>query len=476
MNEIIEYRSYEDYKAALDMEMSKTAEGFVRIGYLLKVARDTDILQQSAYTNLNDFAKAEYGIDPSTVSRFININDRFSEGGYSQQLTDQFKGFGYAKLSIMLTLPDAVNQTLTTDFSKAEIKEIQQEVKADQEEAKKITPIQLYLEGQEPATETMNDLQMVIYELGKDFDVFQAVHEAVKNADILDIAVDVASAMAPDDVKAYFVRLKGIGRRMLSVDVIKRVAAVVNVRENDRKEYSLEDLLEAWGVIGLDPGVGPLVNHNEIYHTFEEEKESKIIPMPAPKEDHQEGFKEPKEEPKEEPKKAPKKESKVSHVKPPKQEKRPEPKKEEKIEAETDKSGAGNPEVGKESEKAEGMEAGSSQTNAGKGLGFLNPPVSEADIRAEEPEAAVVEADEQLSGQADITDYPEFMPDGSEIASAPTEENIDAQMQQYEGSIAICVDELEEAVRARDYKKARITLDTIKNHLIRMEKLEWRRN
>ena len=41
MEQVIEYRSYQEYKQELDTELKKTAEGFVRIGYLLKVARDT---------------------------------------------------------------------------------------------------------------------------------------------------------------------------------------------------------------------------------------------------------------------------------------------------------------------------------------------------------------------------------------------------------------------------------------------------
>ena len=47
MNEVIEYRNYAEYKQELDTELKKTAEGFVRIGYLLKVARDTRILAES---------------------------------------------------------------------------------------------------------------------------------------------------------------------------------------------------------------------------------------------------------------------------------------------------------------------------------------------------------------------------------------------------------------------------------------------
>ena len=110
MEQIRPYQTYEQYKEELDRELSKTAEGFVKIGYLLKVARDTDILHESGYATVTEFAQAEYGIDKTQVSRFIHINDRFSEGGYSDHLMQQYQGFGYAKLTLMLQLPDAVNE------------------------------------------------------------------------------------------------------------------------------------------------------------------------------------------------------------------------------------------------------------------------------------------------------------------------------------------------------------------------------
>ena len=81
MEQIIYRKSYQEYKQELDAVLTRTAEDFVQIGYLLKVARDTNILADSGYANVTDFAKAEYGIDKTQVSRFININDRFSENG-----------------------------------------------------------------------------------------------------------------------------------------------------------------------------------------------------------------------------------------------------------------------------------------------------------------------------------------------------------------------------------------------------------
>lgn len=79
MEHIIYQKTYQEYKQELDAVLTRTAEDFVQIGYLLKVARDTNILAESGYATVTDFAKAEYGIDKTQVSRFISINDRFSE-------------------------------------------------------------------------------------------------------------------------------------------------------------------------------------------------------------------------------------------------------------------------------------------------------------------------------------------------------------------------------------------------------------
>ncbi len=124
--------TYEEFKTELDTELSKSTEGFVRIGYLLKLARDTDVLA-GRYSSVTEFAQAEYGIDKTTVSRWMRINDKFSEGGYSDQLLEQYRGFGYAKLSLMLQIPDSINETLTPAYSKADIQQIKEDVDTEKQ-------------------------------------------------------------------------------------------------------------------------------------------------------------------------------------------------------------------------------------------------------------------------------------------------------------------------------------------------------
>lgn len=128
MEQIIYQRDYSEYKQELRTELEKTSEGFVKIGYLLKVARDTDILKTSGYSDYLDFANGEFGLDKSMVSRFIRINDRFSEEGNSDRLLEQYKGFGYAKLAIMLRIPEVITEELTPDYTKSEIQLIKNEI------------------------------------------------------------------------------------------------------------------------------------------------------------------------------------------------------------------------------------------------------------------------------------------------------------------------------------------------------------
>ena len=108
MNDLMKIDTYKEFKTALDTELKNQAEGFVRTGYLLKKARDTEILKESGYTSVAEFAAQEYGLSKDIVSRYIAINDRYSVNGYSEQLQEKYKGYGVAKLQEMLVLPDSI--------------------------------------------------------------------------------------------------------------------------------------------------------------------------------------------------------------------------------------------------------------------------------------------------------------------------------------------------------------------------------
>ena len=100
------------FKRKLDQMLNETVSGFVRTGYYLKIARDTNVLAGSMYSTLSEFAAKEYNLRPDEVSRFIAINDKYSVNGYSPELMEQYRGYGYSKLAEMLTLPPALAEII----------------------------------------------------------------------------------------------------------------------------------------------------------------------------------------------------------------------------------------------------------------------------------------------------------------------------------------------------------------------------
>lgn len=268
MNEIVYSKTYTEYKRELDAELSKSAESFVRIGYLLKVARDTDILAESGYKNMAEFANAEYGLSRTYVSRFIRINDKFSEGGYSDHLLPEYQGFGYAKLTLMLQLPEAINEALTPKYSKSDIQAIKDEV--DQE--KKVTDIERALEG----TEEKPLIEQIIFNIGKEHpELYLKISQ--KLIDGICTQEDIAECMAPQGVATYTTRIRGIGSVMLMLD--EEECHIVVTRTGEKEDTTWGDIGYQWKKI-----YGSKENWEEIYgEKFPEKEEIAPVQQETPK-------------------------------------------------------------------------------------------------------------------------------------------------------------------------------------------------
>lgn len=243
MEELVTYQNYEEYKNTVDRVLNKTVEDFVMIGYLLKKGRDTDILKESGYSNVNEFAEAEYHLDASQVSRFIRINDKFAVDGYSDRLKEEYRGYGYAKLSIMLMLPDELNEELSPAFSKTEIQTVKEEVEAEA----KVTDIEVILEGEKEEQKELDNLGKGLYQLFEDDpELFRRMYEQEQeNQDMQTIQEN----FAPDGEKVYSVRVQGYGRIMLLMKDTEDQVTVFKVRSNEKEYYTWNDV--KWYVDGL---------------------------------------------------------------------------------------------------------------------------------------------------------------------------------------------------------------------------------
>lgn len=427
--EIMEYKkTYKEYKQELDAVLTRTAEDFVQIGYLLKVARDTNVLAESGYATVTDFAKAEYGIDKTQVSRFISINDRFSEDGYSDHLLPSYKGFGYAKLTLMLQIPDEINEALPPTLSKAEIQDIKDEVDAES----KVTDIEVEIERAEAAAVTDkpmlpsegSPLYRNLWQLGKEQeDLFRKLwrvcflHTAFgnkNNAEIMDILIPQGDAV-------YTVRIPGERRTQIIVN--SDGATIVNLKTLERSKYTEDQICDAVRSL-IDGGSSPEERYKDLYG-----EELTVV---------------------EEPEVAP------AQLDETQKEKKPEKRKESRVtKANTEKKKPKEPE-----KKPEQMTI----------------PGAAPDPAPEEPETQVTDScsgeseqkqntdtmgtEEQVPGQTDLeNDFPQYCPDG------------DDQRAIYLKSIRISVDNLVRYAEMDLIGAARLQVSDISGYLDRLEEL-----
>lgn len=241
MNELTS--TYSEFKQELDKAMHQAAEAFVKIGYLLRKAKETDVLSESGYENVNEFAKGEYGLSQDQVSRYIAINERFSVGGYAPELRDDMKGYGIGKLQIMLTLPDEVVEVIPPETTKQEVSEIQKEVKHEQN----ITAIEVMLEEKQAQpidlNRSLSPLEMFYLEY---FHAHPAQWEGLFDA--LDGAVpdeydkEVANALCPSGIGVIRARVPGEGMMMLTFRGKQNSITLLNVRSGQKTEYAWDEL------------------------------------------------------------------------------------------------------------------------------------------------------------------------------------------------------------------------------------------
>ncbi len=282
---VITYTDYTVYKQDLRSDLQRAAESFVRIGYMLKVARDTRILEGSGYASVNEFALKEFGLEKTQVSRFININDRFAKDGYSLELREEYKDYGYAKLAMMLTLPEEVNEMLSPEMSKAEIKAIKDEV----DEEKKKTDIEVMLEEKDEVQQSLDDtLAKALYQWGKDTpENYAQIWDEAQRCRTGEITAEaLVNALAPGGFILIMTRIPGEGRCSVKIDENSEQVSVVLIRDGQRHTYSKADAAQV--LMGMCGGSDAKEQWSELYNLAYPEpvKKEPVAPVQPKKESH----------------------------------------------------------------------------------------------------------------------------------------------------------------------------------------------
>lgn len=120
-NELV---SYDSAKSIIRRDLESMSRKFITIGYYLKLIRDNEMYRQDGFRDIWEFAQDTYGISKSTCSRWMAMNDKFSQGGNSPYLKEEYRDFGKSQLQEMLYLTDEQMEQARPDMTAKEIREI----------------------------------------------------------------------------------------------------------------------------------------------------------------------------------------------------------------------------------------------------------------------------------------------------------------------------------------------------------------
>ncbi len=131
--EQITINDWMEMKRKLRQELLGVKQSFVRIGYVLRKIEDQKLYEQDGYKSIAEFAKEEYGLEPSTTSRFMSINREYSIDGYSEHLRPEYAELGRSQLEEMLKLPDNDRTMVQPETSRQDIRELKRFNKTEPE-------------------------------------------------------------------------------------------------------------------------------------------------------------------------------------------------------------------------------------------------------------------------------------------------------------------------------------------------------
>ena len=86
--------------------------------------RDRELFRDAGYETIWDYARETYGFSKSTASRYMARNDRFSVGGNSPVMAEEYREYSRAQLQEMLSLDAEQMEQVTPEMTVREIREL----------------------------------------------------------------------------------------------------------------------------------------------------------------------------------------------------------------------------------------------------------------------------------------------------------------------------------------------------------------
>ena len=114
---------YQAAKKAIKMDLAGIVKSFVRVGWQLWRISRTEAFRQDGYKTMAEFGKAEYGMTPSGVSRFIEVYEKYSVDGDTPELRAEYRDYNFSQLTEMLQITEEDRQMFLPEAKRESIRD-----------------------------------------------------------------------------------------------------------------------------------------------------------------------------------------------------------------------------------------------------------------------------------------------------------------------------------------------------------------
>lgn len=114
---------YRSAKEEIKSGLTGIVKSFVKVGWLLWRINRSEAFRQDGYSTIAEFAKAEYDMTPSGVSRFIDVYEKYSVEGDTPELKEKYREYNFSQLTEMLQIPEESRQMFLPEAKRESIRD-----------------------------------------------------------------------------------------------------------------------------------------------------------------------------------------------------------------------------------------------------------------------------------------------------------------------------------------------------------------
>lgn len=110
-------------KTEIRENLGGIVKSFVQIGWQLTRIDRSGAYRMDGYKSIAEFAKSEYDMNPTGVSRFMSVYETYSVEGDTPELKEQYKDFKFSQLTEMLQLEECDRRIFRPETKREDIRE-----------------------------------------------------------------------------------------------------------------------------------------------------------------------------------------------------------------------------------------------------------------------------------------------------------------------------------------------------------------